>query len=71
MLDKNLIEKHFDFSNDKTNPLKKKPRHEAIPDQFLLGKYNVGSESIRTPMHELVFGLKATVNSDSKDACKK
>jgi hypothetical protein len=38
MLDKNLIEKHFDFSNDKPNPLKKKPRHEAIPVQFLLGK---------------------------------
>jgi hypothetical protein len=38
MLDKTLIEKHFDFSNDKPNPLKKKPRHEAIPVQFLLGK---------------------------------
>jgi hypothetical protein len=43
MLDKPLIEKHCDFSNDKPDPLKKNPRHEVIPDQFLPGQQNVGS----------------------------
>ena len=71
MLDKPLIEKNFDFSNDKPNPLKKNPHHEEIPDKFLPGQQNVGSESIRTLGHELVVGLKSTVNSDSKDARKK
>jgi hypothetical protein len=70
MLDKPMIEKHFDFSNDKPNPLKKNPHHEEIPDQFLLGQQNVGSESIGTLGHELVVGLKASIISDSEDPRK-
>ena len=32
MLDKPLLEKHFDFSSDKLDPLKKNPHHKAVPD---------------------------------------
>jgi hypothetical protein len=70
MLNKPLLEKHFDFSSDKPDPLKKNPRHEALPDQFLRGQQNVGSESNETTEHELVVGLKSTVKSNSKDPCK-
>jgi hypothetical protein len=65
-----MLEKHFDFSIDKPDPLKKYPRHEAVPDPFLLGQQNVGSDSNDTTEHELVFGLKAIVKSDSKDPHK-
>jgi hypothetical protein len=53
MLDKPLIEKHCDFSNDQPDPLKKNPRHEVIPDQFLPGQQKVNPELNDTTVHDL------------------
>jgi hypothetical protein len=61
-----LIGKPFDGSSNRPGFLKENPRDEALPDQFLHGQQDVGSESNETPMHELVVGLKATVKTDSE-----
>jgi hypothetical protein len=66
MLDKNLIEELLVFSNDKPDTLKKIPRHEVVPNQFLPKKQNVGSESIGILVHEFIFGPNPTVNSDNE-----
>jgi hypothetical protein len=50
--------------------LKKIPRHEAVPDQFLPEQHNVGSESIGIPMHEFIVGPNPTVKSDGEDPYK-
>jgi hypothetical protein len=50
--------------------LKKNPRDEEIPDQFLYGQQDVGSEFNETPKHDLIVGHNPTVKSDSKDPRK-
>jgi hypothetical protein len=71
MLDKHLIEEHLVLSNDKPDPLKKIPRHQAASDQFLPEHQNFRSESIGIPMHEFIVGPNPTIKYDGEDPCKK
>jgi hypothetical protein len=57
--------KQFDFSNNEPEPLKENPRDEVVPNQFLNGKQNVGSELKETFVHELIVGSQATVKTDN------
>jgi hypothetical protein len=66
MLDKPMIEKHVDFPSDKPTFLEENPRDEAIPNQFLYGKHDVGCEFNETPKHDLIVVHNPTVKSDSK-----
>ena len=61
MLDKPLIDKHDDFSSDKTDPLKKNPHDEATPGHLSHGQHNVCSKLNETFVHELFVGPNANM----------